>query len=64
MVEHDPEVIRVADHVVDMGPGAGPHGGTVVYEGPVAGLVAAGTATGRHLDVPLALKVPAYVNSV
>ena len=56
VVEHDPEVIRVADHVVDMGPGAGPHGGTVVYEGPVAGLVAAGTATGRHLDVPLALK--------
>src|SRR4029079_4981549 len=33
VVEHDPEVIRVADHVVDMGPGAGPHGGTIVYEG-------------------------------
>ncbi|HET7030740.1 MAG TPA: hypothetical protein VFI34_09530, partial [Candidatus Limnocylindrales bacterium] len=56
VVEHDPEVIRTADHVVDMGPGAGPHGGTVVYEGSVAGLVASGTATGRHLDVRPALK--------
>jgi excinuclease UvrABC ATPase subunit len=56
VVEHDPEVIRIADHVVDMGPGAGPHGGTIVYEGPVEGLVASGTATGRHLDVPLELK--------
>jgi excinuclease UvrABC ATPase subunit len=53
VVEHDPEVIRIADHVVDMGPGAGPHGGTIVYEGTVEGLVVAGTATGRHLDVPL-----------
>jgi excinuclease ABC A subunit len=51
VVEHDPEVIRIADHVVDMGPGAGPHGGTVVYEGTVDGLAASGTATGRHLDV-------------
>jgi len=56
VVEHDPEVIRIADHVVDMGPGAGPHGGTIVYEGPVEGLVASGTATGRHLDTPLDLK--------
>jgi excinuclease UvrABC ATPase subunit len=56
VVEHDPEVIRIADHVVDMGPGAGPHGGTVVYEGPVDGLVSSGTATGRHLDLPLELK--------
>jgi excinuclease UvrABC ATPase subunit len=56
VVEHDPEVIRIADHVVDMGPGAGPHGGTIVYEGPVDGLVASGTATGRHLDVRLELK--------
>jgi excinuclease ABC A subunit len=56
VVEHDPEVIRVADHVVDMGPGAGPHGGSIVYEGTVDGLVASGTATGRHLDVPLELK--------
>jgi excinuclease UvrABC ATPase subunit len=56
VVEHDPEVIAIADHVVDMGPGAGPHGGTVVYEGNVAGLVAADTATGRHMNVPVALK--------
>ena len=56
VVEHDPEVIRVADHVVDMGPGAGPHGGTVVYEGTVDGLIASGTATGRHLDVRQELK--------
>jgi excinuclease ABC A subunit len=56
VVEHDPEVIRIADHVVDMGPGAGPHGGTIVYEGSVEGLVASGTATGRHLDVRLELK--------
>ena len=56
VVEHDPEVIRVADHVVDMGPGAGPHGGTVVYEGAVAGLIASGTATGRHLDMRQELK--------
>jgi excinuclease ABC A subunit len=50
VVEHEPEVIRIADHVVDMGPGAGSHGGSVVYEGSVEGLVAADTATGRHLD--------------
>ena len=56
VVEHDPEVIRVADHVVDMGPGAGPHGGTVVFEGTVDGLIASGTATGRHLDVRQELK--------
>jgi excinuclease UvrABC ATPase subunit len=56
VVEHDPEVIRIADHVVDMGPGAGPRGGTVVYEGPVDGLVASGTATGRHLDIRQELK--------
>ncbi len=56
VVEHDAEVIRVADHVVDMGPGAGPHGGTIVYEGPVDGLVASGTDTGRALDVRQALK--------
>jgi excinuclease UvrABC ATPase subunit len=56
VVEHDPELIRIADHVVDMGPGAGPHGGTVVYEGTVDGLVASGTPTGRHLDVRAELK--------
>ena len=56
VVEHDPEVIRVADHIVDMGPGAGPHGGSVVFEGSVDGLIASGTATGRHLDVRGELK--------
>jgi excinuclease UvrABC ATPase subunit len=56
VIEHDPEVIRVADHVVDMGPGAGTHGGTVVYEGAFAGLTASGTQTGRHLDVQQELK--------
>jgi excinuclease UvrABC ATPase subunit len=56
VVEHDPEVIRIADRVVDMGPGAGPHGGTVVFEGTVDALLGAGTATGRHLDVRQELK--------
>jgi excinuclease UvrABC ATPase subunit len=56
VVEHDPEVIRIADHIVDMGPGAGPHGGEIVFQGPVDSLVASGTATGRHLDVRQGLK--------
>jgi excinuclease UvrABC ATPase subunit len=56
VVEHDPEVIRVADHVVDMGPGAGSHGGTIVYEGSIDGLILSGTATGRYLDVRQQLK--------
>jgi len=50
VVEHDPEVMRVADHIVDMGPGAGTHGGEIVYEGPFAGLAGTATVTGRHLD--------------
>jgi excinuclease UvrABC ATPase subunit len=56
VVEHDPEVMRIADHVVDMGPGAGTHGGEVVFEGAYAGLAASGTATGRHLEVQQSLK--------
>ena len=56
VIEHDPEVIRIADEVVDMGPGAGPHGGTVVYQGSIGGLIASGTATGRHLEVRQELK--------
>jgi excinuclease UvrABC ATPase subunit len=56
VVEHDPEVIRIADRVVDMGPGAGSHGGTIVYEGSIDGLVAAESATGRYLDVRQELK--------
>ena len=47
VVEHEPEVIRIADHVVDMGPGAGSHGGEIVYEGPVAGLSASETLTAQ-----------------
>ncbi|HYL39949.1 MAG TPA: hypothetical protein VET90_01445, partial [Candidatus Binatus sp.] len=56
VVEHDPEVIRIADHVVDMGPGAGPHGGTIVLQGTLEELAASGTATGRHLGVQPSLK--------
>ncbi|NSC22556.1 excinuclease ABC subunit UvrA [Streptomyces albus subsp. chlorinus] len=49
VVEHKPEVIAIADHVVDLGPGAGTEGGRICYEGDVAGLRASGTLTGRHL---------------
>ena len=57
VVEHDPDVMRIGDHIVDMGPGAGSSGGSVVYEGTVDGLIASGTATGQHLDVRQELKV-------
>ena len=56
VVEHKPEVIAIADHVVDLGPGAGAGGGEVVFEGDVAGLRASGTLTGRHLDDRARLK--------
>jgi excinuclease UvrABC ATPase subunit len=56
VVEHKPEVIRIADHVVDLGPGAGRAGGEVVFEGTVAGLRASDTLTGRHLNDRAALK--------
>ncbi|POX41280.1 daunorubicin resistance protein DrrC [Streptomyces sp. Ru73] len=56
VVEHKPEVIEIADHVVDLGPGAGTAGGTVCFEGTVDGLRASGTVTGRHLDDRSALK--------
>ncbi|WP_420078976.1 ATP-binding cassette domain-containing protein [Streptomyces sp. JL4002] len=49
VVEHKPEVIAIADHVVDLGPGAGTAGGQLCYSGDVAGLRASGTLTGRHL---------------
>ncbi|RBY81704.1 excinuclease ABC subunit UvrA [Geodermatophilus sp. TF02-6] len=55
VVEHEPETIAIADHVVDLGPGAGAAGGTVCFEGTVEGLRASGTATGRHLDDRAAL---------
>jgi excinuclease UvrABC ATPase subunit len=50
VVEHKPETIAIADHVVDLGPGAGTEGGSVCFEGTVAGLRKSGTTTGRHLD--------------
>ncbi len=56
VVEHEPETIAIADHVVDLGPGAGTAGGTVCFEGTVEGLRASGTLTGRHLDDRAALK--------
>jgi excinuclease UvrABC ATPase subunit len=56
VVEHKPEAIAIADHVVDLGPGAGSDGGQVVFEGSVDGLRASGTLTGRHLDDRAALK--------
>lgn len=56
VVEHKPEVIAIADHVVDLGPGAGTGGGTICFEGTVEGLRASGTLTGRHLDDKASLK--------
>ncbi|MFJ6793491.1 ATP-binding cassette domain-containing protein [Streptomyces sp. NPDC091268] len=56
VVEHKPQTIAVADHVVDLGPGAGSAGGTVCFEGTVEGLRASGTVTGRHLDDRARLK--------
>ncbi|MFN0090356.1 MAG: ATP-binding cassette domain-containing protein [Acidimicrobiales bacterium] len=56
VVEHKPEAIAIADHVVDLGPGAGSAGGEVVFEGGVEALRASGTLTGRHLDDRAALK--------
>ncbi len=56
VVEHKPETIAIADHVVDLGPGAGTAGGEVVFEGTVEGLRASGTITGRHLDDRASLK--------
>ncbi len=56
VVEHKPEVIDIADHVVDLGPGAGRAGGEIRYQGDVAGLRASDTLTGRHLDHRARLK--------
>ncbi|MBB5958676.1 excinuclease ABC A subunit [Saccharothrix tamanrassetensis] len=56
VVEHKPEAIVIADHVVDLGPGAGTAGGTVCFEGTVEGLRASGTITGRHFDDRASLK--------
>ncbi len=56
VVEHKPEMIAIADHVVDLGPGAGQAGGTVCFEGTLEGLRASDTITGRHLDDRSAVK--------
>jgi excinuclease UvrABC ATPase subunit len=56
VVEHKPEAIAIADHVVDLGPGAGAAGGEVVFEGTLDGLRASDTITGRHLDDRASLK--------
>jgi excinuclease UvrABC ATPase subunit len=56
VVEHKPETIEIADHVVDLGPGAGTAGGAVCFEGTVEGLRASDTITGRHLDDRAGLK--------
>ncbi len=56
VVEHEPETIAIADHVVDLGPGAGTAGGAVCFEGTVDGLRIGGTITGRHLDDRAGLK--------
>nr|WP_043429788.1 excinuclease ABC subunit UvrA [Arthrobacter sp. FB24] len=56
VVEHKPETIDIADHVVDLGPGAGTEGGNVCFEGNVEGLRGSDTITGRHLDDRAAVK--------
>jgi excinuclease UvrABC ATPase subunit len=63
VVEHKPEVIAIADHVVDLGPGAGTSGGSVCFEGSVDGLRASETLTGRHLDYRASLKPSARTQS-
>jgi excinuclease UvrABC ATPase subunit len=68
VVEHKPETIVIAEHVVDLGPGAGTEGGEVVFEGTVEGLRASGTLTGRHLDdrasVKPSVRIPSGVLEV
>ncbi|AIQ12946.1 ATP-binding cassette domain-containing protein [Paenibacillus durus] len=56
VVEHDPDVIKLADHIVDVGPHAGSRGGSIVYEGSFQGLLEAGTLTSTHMKRPLQLK--------
>lgn len=56
VVEHDPDVIKVADHIVDVGPHAGSRGGSIVYEGSFQKLLESGTLTGTHMKRPLQLK--------
>jgi excinuclease UvrABC ATPase subunit len=63
VVEHKPETIAIADHVVDLGPGAGTGGGTVCYEGTLGGLRESDTITGRHLDDRASLKESVRVST-
>jgi excinuclease UvrABC ATPase subunit len=63
VVEHKPETIAIADHVIDLGPGAGTDGGTVCYEGTLDGLRGSGTTTGRHLDDRARLKESARTST-
>lgn len=56
VVEHDPDVIKVADYIVDIGPRAGSHGGTIVYEGDFNGLLASDTLTGQYMQRGMAIK--------
>lgn len=63
VVEHKPETIAIADHVVDLGPHAGGQGGEICFEGTVEGLKASGTLTGRHLDDRAAIKPTVRVAS-
>ena len=58
VVEHDPKVMQIADHLVDMGPGAGTHGGEIVYQGDYPGLLNSDTVTGKHLERRPGLKEP------
>ena len=59
IVDHDPELIAIADHIVDMGPGAGTEGGQIVFEGDHRSLLESGTATGRALSDPGIVNEPA-----
>jgi len=63
VVEHHPGVIDAADHIIDLGPGSGVHGGVVQYEGSPAGLAATETETGRMLRTPLRLRQQAMAAS-
>jgi len=59
VVEHDPSAMRAADYMIELGPGAGEHGGQLVYAGPVAGAAAAGTLTGDYLAGRRRIAIPA-----
>jgi excinuclease UvrABC ATPase subunit len=56
VVEHDPDVIKVADHIVDLGPHAGSQGGQIMYEGPFKNLLNADTLTGKYMKQPVSMK--------